>query len=478
MVKYRPLPGGTRGQFNRGSALLPAWFWLGLAGLLLLSVTLHFWDLGRFKELVFDEVYYPKYARNYLKGEKLFDPHPPLGKYIIAVGLWVADRFGWTGPVTYRWTEAFFGSMLPLVVAGLAWQIAQRPGFALLAGFFTAADGLLLVESRLGLINIFLVFFGILSQWFFLLGLKVEGRQRWGWLSLSGLSLGAAISVKWNGLGLALAMLLLWLVAWVLRLLRWDRGQRTTNLSRITELSAAQILFCFLLIPIGLYWLQWIPHMQINPEPGLWGLHRQMLEYHQRLGETLANGKPIHPYCSPWWSWPLLLRPMSYYYETLKGTNPETVYALHGMGNPILWWLSTLALLVLTASLLSWFIHPGRRRKDVEAAPWGPLYILLGYAANYLPWSLVGRCTFLYHYMLASIFSFLALAWLTDWSFSQPLFGSGHYEAHQQNRRLRGLGLSVSLAVALGLVFWLPIFMGLPLTYQTFRLRMWLTSWI
>lgn len=478
MVKHRPLSSGIRSRASSHALPLPSWFWAGVGGVLLLSLVSHFWDLGRFKELVFDEVYYPKYARNYLNGEKLFDPHPPLGKYIIAGGLWIADRLGWAAPVAYRWTEALFGSLLPVVVMGLAWQIAPRPIFTLLAGLFTASDGLLLVESRLGLINIFLVFFGVLSQWLFLVGLGAEGSRRWGWLALAGLSLGAAISVKWNGLGVAFAMLLLWVVAWLLRWLRWDRGANPSGLMRVTELSVSQILLCFAAIPVGLYLLLWIPHMQVNPEPGLLGLHRQMLDYHLHLGQSQTDGKPVHPYCSAWWTWPLLLRPMSYYYQSVKTTTPEIVYALHGMGNPLLWWLSSLAVLVLAGLWVRWCLGPNARRGAAATVPWGPLYILLGYGANYLPWSAVGRCTFIYHYMLASIFSFLALAWLVDWSLSQPELNWQSRSLVRHNRQLWVVGVTVIGAVVLALLFWLPVFLGLPLTYEAFRLRMWLTSWI
>ena len=41
------------------------WFWLGMVTVFLLSATLRFWGLSRFNTLVFDEVYYAKFANNY-----------------------------------------------------------------------------------------------------------------------------------------------------------------------------------------------------------------------------------------------------------------------------------------------------------------------------------------------------------------------------------------------------------------------------
>lgn len=42
------------------------WFWIGLTVVFLISVYLRFWGLSRFNTLVFDEVYYAKFANNYM----------------------------------------------------------------------------------------------------------------------------------------------------------------------------------------------------------------------------------------------------------------------------------------------------------------------------------------------------------------------------------------------------------------------------
>ncbi|MGB3636488.1 MAG: phospholipid carrier-dependent glycosyltransferase, partial [Rivularia sp. (in: cyanobacteria)] len=43
-----------------------SWFKIGMIAVFLLSLALRFWGLGRFNTLVFDEVYYAKFAQNYL----------------------------------------------------------------------------------------------------------------------------------------------------------------------------------------------------------------------------------------------------------------------------------------------------------------------------------------------------------------------------------------------------------------------------
>ncbi|NJM28248.1 MAG: phospholipid carrier-dependent glycosyltransferase [Pseudanabaena sp. RU_4_16] len=179
-------------------------FWLHVAGMGIVTLLAHFWRLDALNEFVFDEAYYPKFALDYLQGNPLFDAHPPLGKYIIALGI---QLFGYN-PFGYRFFNAIAGSLIPVITCALAYQLSTKglhprdsspTTWALLAGWFTTLDGLLLVESRLGLINIFIVLFGMLSQLCMVLALKQQ-RRRWAWAIATGIMLGAACSVKWNGL--------------------------------------------------------------------------------------------------------------------------------------------------------------------------------------------------------------------------------------------------------------------------------------
>ncbi len=467
------------------------WFWTGLTGLLVLSLALRFWGLERFNTLVFDEVYFARFGHNYLTKTPFFDAHPPLGKYLIAVGI----QLGGVNPFGYRWMNALTGSLIPLVVAGIAYQLSHHRSYALIAGLFAVVDGLLLVESRYALINVYLLMFGLLGQWFFLLGLDTRGGRRWFWLTLSGASLGGAISVKWSGLGFFLGIYLTWALSWVVQrfLLRSrpaEQPQSTLYQPRTPTppLQLKQLLQFFYLsaIAASIYRLQWIPHLQQNPSPGFWQLHQQMLSYHGRIG----SGPEVHPYCSAWYTWPWMLRPVDYFYQTaLDRSEPvpavgprlpqnaaNVIYDVHAIGNPALWWLSTVAILILVWVLARrievWILHPaaaaplGQPDSNFRTEFWLPLYLVVNYAANFFPWAGVSRCTFLYHYLPASIYSLLAIAWLVSrWVQSvHPLF--------------RGVGITAIFLILVAFVFWLPIYLGLPLSPTGFRLRMWLPSWI
>jgi dolichyl-phosphate-mannose--protein O-mannosyl transferase len=203
-----------------------------MVGLLVLSLALRFWGLGRFNSLVFDEIYYVKFAHNYLTQTPLFDGHPPLSKYLIAIGIWLGNQMpigrdtvnSFAGAPystwSYRWLNALTGSFIPLVVAGIAYQLSHRRSYAFLAGLFAALDGLFLVESRYALNNVYLVIFGLLGLWCLLLALEVRSIQRSLYLIASGVFFGASASIKWNGLWFLFGAYGLWVAAWLLRWLQ------------------------------------------------------------------------------------------------------------------------------------------------------------------------------------------------------------------------------------------------------------------
>ena len=83
----------------------------GVMAIALVAFALRFWNLDGTADIVFDEVYYPKFAQNYLRGEPLFDAHPPLAKYIMAIGIQILGY----APLGYRIMTAIAGGLLPLI---------------------------------------------------------------------------------------------------------------------------------------------------------------------------------------------------------------------------------------------------------------------------------------------------------------------------------------------------------------------------
>ncbi len=489
--------------------VLRRWYPIGLLLLWLFALALRFWGLERFNTLVFDEIYYVKFADKYLSGTPFFDGHPPLSKYIIAAGIWVAEKLHLGPPVgndlagsfhttwSYRWTAALTGSLIPIVVAELVRQISQNRRFALIAGSFIAFDGLFLVESRYALNNVYLVMFGLLGQLGLVLAARSGGRRSieaqlrsWGWLSLAGVAFGASASIKWNGLWFLLGAYGVWAIGWLNCLVRrfnWRSAadsnhppQPRSIFWQLGQINPIAIGLCLGVLPALFYYWIWGPHLQINSDATFWGLQQQILAYH----EQVKSGKEVHPYCSDWLSWLLMQQPIAYFYQL--GIDPQRVlptgaviqptgdvFAVHAMGNPILWWASTAAtggLLLTTIGSLgqgckNWWNRGDGPRPLMNGPDLAMVsYLLVNYFANLLPWMRVTRCIFLYHYMGASIFSMMGLAWWCDRAWRDATL------------RPWVIGLGGLIVVAFG--FWLPVYLGLPLSASDYTQRMWSKAWI
>lgn len=515
------------------------WFWIGIAGIFIFSLVLRFWQLERFNTLVFDEVYYAKFAHKYLNNIRFFDGHPPLGKYIITIGMWLGDYLpfgkdtinGFTGamrsPWSYRWINALFGAFIPPIVIRIAYELSRRRGFALLAGLFTACDGIFLVESRYALINQYLVIFGLLGQLCLLLALNSYHHKRTIWLVLSGIAFGASAATKWNGLFFLLAVYLLWAIVWLFQFLsrfnfknlgfqlgsylqrflelgfikwlwyllfvphrldkardvRYFRTGYTHPLQNLTEFGIGHMVIFLGVVPAIVYSVLWIPHLLLDTRFGFIEVHQRIWQFHHRLG---GNNEDVHPYCAAWYKWPLMMRPIAYFYQRaqtvedplpvmgphLNEANGKIIYDVHAMGNPLLWWLGLVALLFLVIVLIAQILIPWFEEKhfpytaNFNVDIWIALYLVVNYVANLLPWVTVTRCVFIYHYMSAVIFVFMALAWLVECCISSFY------------KETRALGVTLTFLVIAAFIFWLPLYLGLPLSPEDYKLKMLFDSWI
>ncbi|KKQ72894.1 MAG: Glycosyl transferase family 39, partial [Berkelbacteria bacterium GW2011_GWB1_38_5] len=290
------------------------WINITLTFIIIASLLLRLWHLGRIGDQIFDEVYFVKFAQNYLTGTSFFDIHPPLGKLIIAFGL---KLFGDTS-FTWRLMPAIFGTLLIILGYFTGKELSSKR-----VGLFTASimglDGMLLVYSRTGLIDIFLVFFILFAFYIFL---KYINTQKLIYLILAGIAVGLAASVKYIG-----ALILIVFLVMIF----------TRHLS--LRKNFWKYFIFLILVPLGIYLAFFLFNFGTNNLfAQVWDWQMQSLNYNIGLKDT-------HPYGSKWWSWFLLLRPIWLYFKETNGQ----ITGVDGIGNPLSWWSS-----IIVVPLLIW----------------------------------------------------------------------------------------------------------------------------
>lgn len=413
-----------------------------------LFVGLRIWRLGSPLDPVFDEVYFPVMANQYLSGQSFFDIHPPLGKLIIALGELI---FG-NSPIGWRVMPLLAGLSIIPAVYFTSIQIFGDRRAGLIAAFLVAIDGLFIVYSRVGLMDGFMILFGLLA-----VGMiwrhrraRLAGQQASGLLLLAGGLAGLALAVKWIGVGfLPLVAVTGFITLWQTRV---NGAKAVDQEFRYDWLVWA---VAFIVLPLMIYTLPFLANWQNNFWFEFFNWHRQSWGYN-------VNLKAEHPYASQWWSWPFMLRPIWFYYKNIEGS----VVGVNAIGNPLVWWGSTVAvvygLLLMSAAAV---VKPAGRRPLVDApAAAGTLFLLAGYAIFFLPWTVVGRVLFLYHYFASYLFALLLSAYWLSQGMETPVG--------------RKVAIAVLVAcLAIGLAF-VPIWVAYPIDQAWFNRLMWLKSWI
>ena len=165
-------------------------------------------------------------------------------------------------------------------------------------------------------------------------------------------------------------------------------------------LPLAWAAICLGAIPVAVYVASYLPwafienHQLVPGFPAghtgqtLADLTGQMYRYHDQLAAA-------HAASSPWWAWPLNLKPVWFYQEGFADGLTGSIY---DAGNLVIWWLGVPAML-----FVAWQAY---RRRSLALA-----LIAIGFAAQWVPWARIDRAAFQYHYYTALPFVILALAY-------------------------------------------------------------------
>lgn len=334
----------------------------------------------------FDEMYYVRTAEEHLKLEEPYEwTHPPLGKLIIAAGIRMfgMNPFGWRIP----------GVLAAALMIPILFIMAKRIFKSALVGIFAAVlltvDFMHFALARLATGEIYIAFFSLLIFYFafdYLARRNDDDNGGSTSLFLSIVFFGLCFTVKWIAIFGLVAILTLFVVSNI-------RDRKPILSDWLTVLAG-------LFVSAAIYIATYIPYMFSGDGHGLLDvikLQFYMFGYHAGLQAT-------HLFSSAWWSWPLMLNPLWMYFNSLNGTISTIVL----MGNPVVWWCSIPVLIFIAARLVA------AKLKNTGGDNSVALSILIPFLLLWLPFALITRILFIYHFMPSVPFMILALSYCVN----------------------------------------------------------------
>jgi dolichyl-phosphate-mannose--protein O-mannosyl transferase len=530
------LPAGTgpprtavADSIRRRLESMPAWDWKSWAGaglVVLIAAILRFVKLGHPPGLVFDEVYYATEgqelldhsvewrtetdaAGNVLNSYGDFVVHPPLGKWIIALGIefqnWTGisnDAFGW------RLMCAVAGVLSVLILTRTARRMFGSTVLGCMAGLLMALDGMHFVLSRTAILDIFVMFF-VLAAFGCLVLDRDARRRRWlramengldpgatgkagrprlrltgvpWWRLAAAVMLGLGCGVKWSAI--------FFLPVFLLLIFFWEVGTRRTvgvrHPWRDTIIDETGWLAAMCVLVLGAYLVTWTGwfltdtgwkrhYLSVErgePEAPVFGALYNLWKYHEDVFRFHDNLTSPHQYQSWPWQWLLLARPVAFYWsgDPICGA-PQCASEIILLGTPVLWWAFLPAL-----AGLAWF---GISRRDWRAAAIGA-----GVFAGIAPWfyyEIEQRTMFYFYALPAEPFLVLAVVYVLGAFINGPgvgRFAEGRvrtsFTLPAADRRLYGTVFAAAFVLLVAICFWwyYPLYVADSIPYADWMRRM------
>jgi predicted membrane-bound dolichyl-phosphate-mannose-protein mannosyltransferase len=345
----------------------------------------------------FDEIYYVRAARELIEGQPIFEfTHPPLGKDLLAASVQLLGDV----PFFWRTNGVLAGALIPVVAFLFARWLFGRRRVAYLAAAFCLLEPCRLSMSRIATIDVLVTLFTLAAYAvnyrtyvaFVREAAPEHGasyRSVWlrpstGWAALTGLVWGLGIATKWVALYAAPVLGFTVLIAVVRTEEGGWRALAKPNFLVKTLLMAA--------IPILVYVAAYLPPLSTGSMQGGLGAilqnQKDMFAYHSSIvGE--------HPYSSRFYEWACVQRPLLMF----QGLDvaPGTRVIVTALGNLALWWLVPVAVFAAAAR--------------AAVRPTAPMvFLVAAFAGQMVPWLLVTRSTFIYHFLPASVVGAVLLA--------------------------------------------------------------------
>lgn len=454
-------------------------------------------------------------------GEFFWDIHPVLGKLVLAFGSWllgykpsdfafsnIGKEYGDVRYLPLREVSAFFGVLTVPLLYRTARVLGLSNSVSLLAAMLLCWDTMHVTESRLILMDSQVLFTCVFALYSALCLWRTPPgtAKRYVWLVIAGLASGASISVKWTGL--ATPGLIAIVSFFGLHFLAEPLSLLECGIAGASGLGLYAALFWLYLKvliksgPGDAFMPMDFQRTLIGSQhydaaaPGM-GFLRTFIEINRVMFTSNRDIVDDHNWASKWWQWVINARGILYY--TQESPPGSGLYAqIYLIGNPFVIWMVLAANILFVAWLLySLRYSAGQARRtsasdkltgdtkpklataaacpNVPSAGTGYMpapaersvvatgvFLLFGWLTSLLPFVLVDRTSFLYHYLPALMYGQLLAALLLD----------------QLPRRLRYfLCVLIACAVLAAFTYWAPWVYALPRTSEWHQSRRWMARW-
>lgn len=398
-------------------------------------------DLAQFpptymSESIFDEVYYVRAAEDYLSGRDPYEStHPPLGKLIIAGGISILGN----NPLGWRIAGVLFATAMIPIVFLLGKEITGTWQGGVFSAFLLVFDFMHLTMSRIATTETFLVFFTLTSQLFFYKYMAKVLDLGWDapvWSLFAAVILSSlGFSTKWTSVFNLIAQF------FILGLIRFGFFRDGNKKKEIINKNVLIVIVGTATIFVLFYFLTYIPYLNLGHSfSDVYERQWSMLSYHSGL---MAD----HDFSSPWWSWPLLSKPVWLYFSDLGEAQISTISAF---GNPVIWWGGLIMMVIA--------LERGIRKKTPT-----DVFLLILFAFQWLPYALFSRALFMYHFYPNVPILCLTIA--------------NHFSRSYETKKKKITQYIYLLVAAVIFVLFYPIISGIPIPTWWRDMLRWLGSW-
>lgn len=467
-----------------------------------------------------DENYHVASAQKYVDGVMFMEPHPPLGKLLIALGeimlkpnrgidtsSFLATDYISNFPDCYsfigvRFIPTLLSMLSVLVFFFILYRISSHLQYSFLFTSLFLFDNAMILHTRAAMLEGSQIFFMLTAVLYFLVLFQKNNCIRFYEYLLLGIFTGLAVSVKLNSgiLVLLFALLLLKeyfsvLINLIKKIFQNKEGFFKFLLSSFSDLwkifyvmvlkaviSTAGIIIVFFIV----YYI----HFAIGEKVVNGRFYRASEEYKEAIDKKEVSN-PLHFFTmlkdnfdyidnyekgvpvwdpskkdengSPAFGWPFGYKSINYRWQELDGN----VIYFYFQGNPLIWWAGLLSIIVSVSLIIGRYIF------NLKIKDWKIFnqiiifsFLYICYMATVLQ---ITRVMYLYHYLIPLIFSMILLFLLFLYIFKDLI--------EKKDRLLMNIVFLIVIEIVITFLIFSPFTYGIPLSAWDFMKRNWLRVW-